>query len=261
MIVMDELWQIVAALGTELHPKQIEILASKVQLLESAREFNALKMGLGIGHSRELLQQMVKIWQNCEEVSSKELAAALRTASITSTFIEERNSVELVWTGPSTGIVPVRNTERVLCEVIESAKKRLLLVSFVAYEVPSIVRALRIAINRKVRIDIILELSKDYGGQVSFDSVKAMRKSVPAANIYVWENPYDDKSMDQLIGAVHAKCVVADEKSAFITSANLSKAAMERNMELGVLLKGGILPLRLEHHLDALIATGILRRV
>jgi len=258
---MNEFWQVVVALGTELHPHQIEVLASKIQLLESAQEFNALKMELGPGINRELLQQMVRAWRNCEGISPKEVAAALRASSVTSSFIEQRSSVELVWTGPSTGLISTRNTERVLCEVIESAKKRLFLVSFVAYEVPSIVQALRSAANRQVRIDIIIELSNEYGGQVSFDFVKAMRESVPAANIYVWEKDHNYTSNSQSIGAVHAKCAVADKKFAFITSANLSKAAMERNMELGVLLKGGNLPVRLERHLDALIITGILRRV
>ncbi|MDK2599118.1 hypothetical protein QO179_04955 [Bacillus stercoris] len=153
---MNELWKVVATLGTELHPHQIEVLASKIQLLESPGEFNAFKMGLGSVISRELLQQMARVWQNCKEVNSKELASALRAASVTSSFIEQRSSVELVWTGPSTGLVPVRNTERVLCEVIESARKSLFLVSFVAYDVPSIMQALRSATNRQVKTSIIL---------------------------------------------------------------------------------------------------------
>ena len=63
------------------------------------------------------------------------------------------------------------------------------------------------------------------------------------------------------IGSVHAKCAVADDRIAFLTSANLSEAAMERNMELGVLVRGGHLPEELHRHLEALVKTGVVTRV
>jgi phosphatidylserine/phosphatidylglycerophosphate/cardiolipin synthase-like enzyme len=46
-----------------------------------------------------------------------------------------------------------------------------------------------------------------------------------------------------------------------VTSANLSDAAMERNMELGVLLRGGQVPGLLERHLAALVTTKQLREL
>lgn len=48
---------------------------------------------------------------------------------------------------------------------------------------------------------------------------------------------------------------------AFITSANLTSAAMERNMELGVLVKGGELPFELHRHLEALISAKVIEKV
>ena len=168
--------------------------------------------------------------------------------------------MELVWTGPSTGQVPVRHTEQVLCEVIEAAKRRLFLVSFVAYEVDSIIRALHGAIGRQVQIDVLLESSDKHGGRVTYDSVKAMKSILPSIDVYVWSS--NRKSLPgQLSGAVHAKCAIADGELAFITSANLTSAAMERNMELGVLVKGGELPIELHRHLEALISTKVIEKV
>ena len=60
--------------------------------------------------------------------------------------------------------------------------------------------------------------------------------------------------------AVHAKCAVADSKLAFITSANLTTAAMERNMELGMLIRGGSVPQQLRQHLAALVNTKVVIR-
>lgn len=38
-------------------------------------------------------------------------------------------------------------------------------------------------------------------------------------------------------GVLHAKAVVADDERVFITSANLTEAALDRNIELGVLIR------------------------
>jgi len=49
---------------------------------------------------------------------------------------------------------------------------------------------------------------------------------------------------------LHAKLAVADGESLFISSANLTNAAMQLNMELGVLICGGELPAQVVKHFD-----------
>ncbi|MFB5676434.1 DISARM system phospholipase D-like protein DrmC [Paenibacillus terreus] len=258
---MDDLWQVIAELGNDLHPDRIAIIATRIKSLRSADEMDRVKTSFGPYIDQRLVDRLKKAWRDAAEVGPKEVAAGLLAASATSSISEHRGSIELVWTGPSTGMVPVRHTEQVLREIIESAKKRLFLVSFVAYEVDSIIRALRDAMDRQVQVNVLLESSQEYGGRLDFDSVKAMRESLPLAYIYVWNTDVKKKGYGQVGGAVHAKCLVADGKFAFITSANLSAAAMERNMELGVLVKWGTLPDQLECHLEALINTGIVELI
>ena len=43
-------------------------------------------------------------------------------------------------------------------------------------------------------------------------------------------------------GSLHVKCAVADDAAALISSANLTEYAMNLNMELGLMVKGGDLP-------------------
>ena len=38
---------------------------------------------------------------------------------------------------------------------------------------------------------------------------------------------------------MHAKAVIADRSVAFVTSANLTGSAMDHNLEVGVLMRGG----------------------
>lgn len=63
----------------------------------------------------------------------------------------------------------------------------------------------------------------------------------------------------QLWGLLHAKCALADRRLLFLSSANLTGAAMTLNMELGVLIEGGALPRQLGAHFDELVQHGVLR--
>lgn len=257
---MDDLLAVIAELGLELHPDRISTVASKIETLGSVEQFALTRSSFGPNADKELVGRLGRAWRNSKDTSPSDLASALRGASAAAVLRENRGAVELVWTGPSTGQVPVRHTEQVLCEVIEAAKRRLFLVSFVAYEVDSIIRALRGAIGRQVQIDVLLESSSEHGGKVDHDSVHAMQKVLPSIEIYVWASKMKNLP-GQFPGSVHAKCAVADGELAFITSANLTSAAMERNMELGVLVKGGELPFELHRHLEALIATKVIEKV
>ncbi len=257
---MSELYKIIAECGLELHPDRIAVIAGRLEELDSVEQFSLIKSSFGPNADKELVGRLDRAWHNSKDTSPRDMAAALRGASAVAVLCESRGTVELVWTGPSTGLVPVRHTEQMLCEVIDAAKRRLFLVSFVAYEVDSIIRALHGAIGRQVQIDVLLESSEKHGGRVTYDCVKVMKSILPSIDVYVWSS--DKKPLPgQLSGAVHAKCAVADGELAFITSANLTYAAMERNMELGVLVKGGELPFELCRHLEALISTKVIGKV
>lgn len=254
-----DIWQVIADIGIELHPDRVNAIADKIAGLSSVDEFYKASSGFGPAANKPMMNALEKAWKKDPGVSPLELAAALRGASGTASIMEKREAVEMVWTGPFTGLVASRHTEQVLLEVIGSARWRLFIVSFVAYNIDSVKKALQDAAGRNVKIDILLESSKAHGGKIDIDSMDTFKKAVPSANVYAWNSK--SKSSAPWNGAVHAKCAVADGCLAFITSANLTRAAMENNMELGVLVKGGELPLELHRHLEALVATKIVEKV
>lgn len=59
-------------------------------------------------------------------------------------------------------------------------------------------------------------------------------------------------------GALHAKCAVADRVTLLVTSANLTEAALGRNMELGLQVKGGESAQKVWSCFDSLIRDGVL---
>jgi len=202
------------------------------------------------------LDRLKKSWQ-ASEVSAGELAAMLAASSHTIDKISAEQSLELVWTGPTTPFVSARRTEQALLQVIESARKSLFITSFVAYDVSSIIDALNAAITRGVKVSMLLESSHDHGGSVSIDVIGKMRELVPETSLYAWVRKSDVFSG----GRVHAKIALADANSCFITSANLTGFAMEKNMEAGVLIIGGRVPVLLERHLNVMIELKVVDKV
>jgi len=83
------------------------------------------------------------------------------------------------------------------------------------------------------------------------------RGLVPSARLYAWRDKADPFSD----GCVHAKVAVADGSMCFITSANLTSFAMEKNMEAGVLISGGRIPMLLDDHLRSLVDTKVVMAV
>lgn len=255
---MSDIWSVIAELGIELHPKRVSALADLIRSINSGDDFPKIRRKLSPNINTKLIDILEQNWKQNKQLTPMEIASALMSASFTAEIAASRGSVEMVWTGPSSNLVPIRHTEQVLKEVIESAKSKLFVVSFVAYDVPSIHAALNKAIERNVSVDILVESSQNSHSKISVNSVPKMKSSVPKASIYVWDQ---SQSPSSAIGVVHAKCAVADDCIAFITSANLTTAAMEKNVELGVLIKGGDLPARLDENLRLLIKSEVFKKV
>lgn len=56
-------------------------------------------------------------------------------------------------------------------------------------------------------------------------------------------------------GVLHAEAVVVDAEAIFITSANLTAAALDRNIALGVLIRHRVFATSVANHFQALVDT------
>ena len=57
---------------------------------------------------------------------------------------------------------------------------------------------------------------------------------------------------------LHSKCILVDDKTSFITSANFTDKSVTTNIESGVLIKNHLFTVNLKRHYDALIENKIL---
>jgi len=190
------------------------------------------------------------------------VAYALRTAAYAAATHRAETSTELVWTGPNPDALPLRRTDQALLEVIEAAHQTLTVVTFAAYDVPAIARALTRAAERGVRIRVIVESPDESDGKIAYSAINALGHRVIAlATVYVW--PLDRRPTDGQgrHGSLHVKCAVADADILFVSSANLTAYALTLNMELGLLVRGGGMPSAVADHFTRLIAHGVVRPV
>lgn len=219
--------------------------------------------GAGAGLSGDAAHrygELVSAWATSQNpVSASDIANILRGAAHAVTFERCRQRVELVWSGPTAPSSTLRSTGPALLELIKGATESIYLVTFAAYKVPEVAKAIAVAVDRGVRVVFVLE---NDAAKVDFDPLPHLRQgSVQEPMVYVW--PLDERRRDARgrYGTLHAKFAVVDRRQLLISSANLTGDALDLNIELGVLLTGGTAPEEAAANIDGLIRLKILQRM
>jgi cardiolipin synthase A/B len=167
-------------------------------------------------------------------------AAGLLTARLD--MADEQVQVTPVWTGPQSDHIHGRLTLAALADLIDEARRELLLVSYATIPGDDVRAALGAAAAKGVEITLLLERNVDNpqftGHSDPFPNLPARRLCWPAH-----ARPSG--------ASMHAKLLVVDRRTALVGSANLTGYGLERNLECGLLLRGGPVPGRLVDHLLA----------
>jgi phosphatidylserine/phosphatidylglycerophosphate/cardiolipin synthase-like enzyme len=230
----------------------------------SVSDFPAAKTRLlqGVAHAeyRGLVAAFLDRWSSqAGSIPAPAVSLALLTAAHAERTERDEMSVEVVWTGPESGTAPFRRTEQAIRQVLDSATQRITLISYAVYKIPFICEALVRAARRGVRITVVVETPDRVAGEHEYNTLLALGPDVAACcSVLYWpkeKRPHNDVGKT---GILHVKCVVADGRWLFLSSANLTEYAFTINMELGVLITGGSLPIRIERHFQRLIDVGIL---
>jgi phosphatidylserine/phosphatidylglycerophosphate/cardiolipin synthase-like enzyme len=199
------------------------------------------------------------IRQSGEVLSWKALGASIEIcASVVSDWQREQY-IELLWTGPSPDSqIPARRIDQVLYDLIDSAKREILLVTFAAHKISRLTDGLVRALNRGVHVRLILEFEETSEGQLSMDALNAFPQVIcQHAQIYYWPLDKRERNASGRPGKLHAKVAVVDDRAVF-SSANLTDDAFTRNLELGTLISNAEILQRLRGHFDGLCADGTL---
>lgn len=249
----------VAAAGNELSRGAIEELCVALEHLPvgtgaSPRPHASLPGAVHAPQARVRALRLATLWAVVPGVSAKSLAWGLRAAAAADDHHRRGRSVELVWTGPTPRGTTLRRTDQVLLDLVRGAERTLHVVTFAAYKIPSVKEAMLEAAKRGVAITLIFESPEASTGKMAFAGLKALGEELKGlSKVYLW--PLDKRPKDPAgrHGSLHAKCAVADEAALLVSSANLTEYALNLNMELGLLVRGGDLPGRVVGHLRQLV--------
>ena len=255
---LEKLLDHLAVIARELPPGIIEELSRSIASLPAAARCRDIRGTAITPRTKTLYEQLAELWTKLPDVQPRAVAIALQSAHHAINLVAKEQSVDLLWTGPATSSMPMRRSDQGLYEVIDGARKEILVVSFAVHKASGVVDCLKNAIARGVAVRFVIELSVDQGGRLTVDIAAILKKVLPGAKLLCW--PIENRELDEQnrYGSLHAKCAVADKEVAFISSANLTEHAMELNMELGVLIRGGSLSRRIVSHFDELIARRVL---
>ncbi|MFI0978907.1 DISARM system phospholipase D-like protein DrmC [Streptomyces sp. NPDC021093] len=191
-----------------------------------------------------------------EGVPDAEASAYLRGLADGYALRADEQEVSLVWSGPSSHRVPVRSTSRVLIQLVEEARQELLLMTYSATRYLPLEEALQAAVGRGVVVDVVVETLQGAGSALTGTEPASAFARVEGARIWHW--PPDRRSEP---GAkAHAKLAVADRRALLTTSANFTQSGVGKNMEAGILIRGGPAPVRAAEHIQELQRTDVLRR-
>jgi phosphatidylserine/phosphatidylglycerophosphate/cardiolipin synthase-like enzyme len=250
-------------LARQLPASLVEVVAPRLARADDrdARSLRRLiAQTLPSAHHRAAAVAFLDTWMSLSpEIHAQSAAASLVTAALAERDHRDGQAIELVWTGPESGASPIRRTEQAILQVIDSASVRILVVSYAVYNVPQIAEALVRAAARSVRITVIVETSGRTEGQKTYSTLAALGPSVAGCcEVFLWPIEARFKGGAGKPGLLHVKCVAADGRWLFLSSANLTEYAFSINMELGLLITGGTAPAQVEGHFGKLIEMGTL---
>ena len=167
---MDKLLNATYELVLDQHSNKVSALTSMIKKC-SVEDALTLKNFFATEAANSALTRVLEEWQRLG-CSSDEMAGILRGASHGYLSEKAREQVQLVWTGPDLNQIPVRRSEQILLELINSAQSSLFLVSFVLVNIPKIEDASRlrekdIEPNKTFRQKIIYRLRRPvFAGRV-----------------------------------------------------------------------------------------------
>lgn len=174
---------------------------------------------------------------------------------------------DLVWSGPDVPGLHARDTRRVYEELLGGAERSIWASTYAFFDGPKSfeVLARRMDSTPALRVTLLLNIQRQRNDTTASENLvrrfadhfwKTDWPGSSRPNVF-----YDPRALDPEgpRGVLHAKAVVADDEVVFVTSANLTEAALDRNIELGVLIRDRALALTVGGYFRRLIDRDLLK--
>ena len=184
----------------------------------------------------------------------------------------ETGRLELVMTGPAPPGSLNRDTAVVVRQMFLNANRSICICGFAVYQGKDIFAALayRMEALPDLNVRMYLNIDRSHGDTTPSELLlakfqKRFRENQWPENMRLPEVFYDPRPLvdddASKSACLHAKFVIADTQHVFLSSANFTEAAQQRNIEAGVLLDSSVLARGIEFHFQSLIDHGYLKKL
>lgn len=248
---------------SRLNRKEIEVLIDALETKTLRRPFTEIAFTrlFGRDFAIEVFAEIQKL--EGDGFSEQQIKILLETLQTDRSKRGESllDKVSLVWTGPETDGTRNRDTKIVVRELFAKAKKSVLVAGFAVYQGREVFAALaeNMLQNPNLSVSFYLNIQRSYGDSSASDQI--VRQFADKFKNRDWPGTrfpkvfYDPRSLAVTKGksaVLHAKVVIVDRQFTFVSSANFTEAAQERNIEAGVLVDSAEFANQLQGHFEAL---------
>lgn len=177
------------------------------------------------------------------------------------------NIFDLVVTSPKSNGLLIRNTGTVVRELFERAERTVLVAGYVVYQGRDVFQSLAEKMSERPELQVRLFFNiprKLHDHAMPKEMTRRFFKRFQEQEwplnhrmpeLFYYPPSLDRNSKNQ--SCLHAKCVVVDCQSVFISSANFTEAAQYRNIEVGLSVRSSQLAQKLTTHFEMLLADGL----
>lgn len=179
--------------------------------------------------------------------------------------------IDLVTTGPEAGTAASRDTGVVVRELFANANESVLVAGYAVYQGRRVFQALanRMLERPEMKVQLFLDVRRGPGDTSRADEVVKCfaeyfsrhdwPQERPLPELYYFPPSLEDSAEKR--AALHAKCVIVDGQRVFVSSANFTEAAQNKNIEVGLLVNSSSIAERIARHFQFLLAQGMLQPV
>jgi phosphatidylserine/phosphatidylglycerophosphate/cardiolipin synthase-like enzyme len=179
--------------------------------------------------------------------------------------------IDLVTTGPEAPGISNRDTGVVVRELFAHAQQSVLVAGYAVCQGQRVFQALaeRMEELPELKVRMFLDIQRGQGDTSTTRGIT--RRFADRFRTKQWPEQrrlpevfFDARALEadaHKKACLHAKCIVVDRRELFVSSANFTEAAQQRNVEVGLLIHSIALAERVQGHFEALLDAKMLERL
>jgi len=248
------------ALAMGLHSGRVSVPSSALQLRRYISESSVERIA-------SVINALATHSFNADQVAAcVELILADRIANSSNRIGE----VDLVTSGPEAPGITNRDTSVVVRELFAHANTSVMVVGYAVYQGQMVFEALALRMDEVPGLDVEFFLNIPRPDRDTTRSDILVSRFIERFKTTQWPKGsrlpkvyYDPRSVadeGRIRSSLHAKCVIVDNCDVFISSANFTEAAQQRNIEVGIQFRSHYTASKLSFHFQTMLDAELFER-